>query len=87
MEKVYEELDEAKAEIEELKAQLRAKTDSLENLKKSHNAQVNQIQEARFKAENLNQKLLQQADEISEAKHNNIRTLLVLHAAKKGTYR
>ncbi|KAH1239013.1 Uncharacterized protein GmHk_08G023549 [Glycine max] len=68
MEKVYEELDEAKAEIEELKAQLRAKTDSLENLKKSHNAQVNQIQEARFKAENLNQKLLQQADEISEAK-------------------
>ncbi|TKY58713.1 hypothetical protein E2542_SST15782 [Spatholobus suberectus] len=68
MDKVYEELDEAKAEIEELKAELRAKTDSLENLKKSHNAQVNQIQEAKFKAEKLDQKLLQQADEISEAK-------------------
>ncbi|KAK7346056.1 hypothetical protein VNO80_20569 [Phaseolus coccineus] len=68
MAKVYEELDEAKAEIEELKAELRGKIDLLENLKKSHNAQVNQIQEAKFKAEKLDQKLLQQEDEISEAK-------------------
>ncbi|RDX94253.1 hypothetical protein CR513_23383, partial [Mucuna pruriens] len=68
MDKVYEELDEAKAEIEELKAELRAKKDSLENLKKSHNAHVNQIKEAKFKAEKLDQKLLQQEDEISEAK-------------------
>ncbi|WVZ22652.1 hypothetical protein V8G54_001196 [Vigna mungo] len=68
MGKVYEELDDAKAEIEELKAELRAKTDLLENLKKSHNAQIKQIQEAKFKAEKLDQKLLQQEDEISEAK-------------------
>ncbi|KAG4921439.1 hypothetical protein GLYMA_18G147000v4 [Glycine max] len=68
MDKVYEELDEAKAKIEELKEELRAKTDSLENWKKSHNAQINQIQEAKFKAEKLDQTLLQQADEISEAK-------------------
>lgn len=68
MDKVYEELDEAKAEIQELKAALRAKTDSLENLKKSHNAQASQIHEAKSKAEKLDQELLQQADEISEAK-------------------
>ncbi|KAK7361358.1 hypothetical protein VNO77_03412 [Canavalia gladiata] len=69
MDKVYKELDEAKAEIEELKAEVRAKTDSLENLKKSHNAQVNQIKEAKFKAERLNQELFQKADELAEAKH------------------
>nr|KYP40892.1 Uncharacterized protein At4g38062 family [Cajanus cajan] len=68
MAKVYEELDEAKAEIEELKAELRAKTDSFENLKKSYNAQVNQIQEAKSKAERQDQKLFQQAYEISETK-------------------
>ncbi|KAK7317690.1 hypothetical protein RJT34_02124 [Clitoria ternatea] len=68
MEKVYEELDETKAKIEELKAELRAKTDSLENLKRSHNAQVNQIQESKLKAEKLDQELLQKADEITEAK-------------------
>ncbi|KAK7250624.1 hypothetical protein RIF29_33169 [Crotalaria pallida] len=68
MDKVYEELDEAKAEIERLKAELRAKTDSLENIKKSHNAQVNQIQEAKYKTEKLDQELLQKADEITETK-------------------
>ena len=68
MDKVYEELDEAKAEVDKFKAELRAKTDSLENLKKSHNAQVKQIQEAKLKAEKLEQELLQKEDEISEAK-------------------
>ncbi|KAI4314417.1 hypothetical protein L6164_027329 [Bauhinia variegata] len=68
MDKVYEELDEAKAEIEKLKAELRGKTDSLENLKKSHNAQVNRIQEAQLKNEKLDQELLQKADELIEAK-------------------
>ncbi|KAK7386728.1 hypothetical protein VNO78_27063 [Psophocarpus tetragonolobus] len=66
MDNIYEELDDAKAEIEELKAELRAKTDLLENLKKSHNAQITQIQDAKSKAEKLDQKLLQQADEICE---------------------
>ncbi|XP_004509693.1 uncharacterized protein At4g38062 [Cicer arietinum] len=68
MDKVYEELDEAKTEIEKLKAELRAKTDSLENLKRSLNAQVNQTQEAKLKSEKLDQELLQKADEIDEAK-------------------
>ncbi|XP_015957145.1 uncharacterized protein At4g38062 [Arachis duranensis] len=67
MDKVYEELDEVKAEVDRLKAELRAKTDSLENLKKSHNAQVNQIQEARLKAEERKHELLRKEDEIAEA--------------------
>jgi len=69
MEKVYEELDEAKTEIERLKGELRAKSDSLENLKRSLNAQVNQTQEAKSKSEKLDQELLQKADEIAEAKN------------------
>ncbi|XP_057421161.1 uncharacterized protein At4g38062-like [Lotus japonicus] len=65
---IYEELDEAKAEIERLKSELRAKIVSLENLKKSHYAQENQIQEAKLKAENLDQELLQKESAIAEAK-------------------
>ncbi|KAK2354682.1 hypothetical protein QL285_092168 [Trifolium repens] len=68
MDKVSEELDEAKVEIEKLKAELRAKTDSLENLKRSLKAQVNQTQEEKIKSEKLDQELLQKADEIAEAK-------------------
>lgn len=59
-----EELDEAKAEIEKLKVELRDKTDSLQKLKKSHDAQVKQIQEAISIVEKLKQELLQKADEI-----------------------
>ncbi|KAF7829282.1 putative basic helix loop helix protein [Senna tora] len=70
MEQVYEELDDAKAEIEKLKAELRGKTDSLENFKKFQNVQVSQIQEAKLKIEKLEQELLQKADEVTEAKHN-----------------
>lgn len=70
MDQVYEELDDAKAEIERLKAELRSKTDSLENLKKFQNAQFNQIQEAKLKIEKLDQELLQKADEVTEAKQN-----------------
>ncbi|MED6132068.1 hypothetical protein PIB30_015857 [Stylosanthes scabra] len=67
MDKVYEELDEVKAEVDRLKAELRAKTDSLENLKRSHNAQLNQIQEARLNAEEQKHELLRKEDEIAEA--------------------
>ncbi|XP_061349983.1 uncharacterized protein At4g38062-like [Gastrolobium bilobum] len=64
-----EELDEAKAEIEKLNVEeLRGKTDSLQNLNKSHDAQVNQIQEAISKVEKLDQELLQKADGINDAK-------------------
>ncbi|CAL0313000.1 unnamed protein product [Lupinus luteus] len=68
MDKVYEELDEAKTEIEKLKAELRDKTDSFERLKKSHDVYVNQTQEAKYKAEKLDKELRQKADEIAEAK-------------------
>ncbi|KAE9614470.1 hypothetical protein Lalb_Chr05g0228511 [Lupinus albus] len=68
MDKVYEELDEAKTEIEKLKAELRDKTDSFERLKKSHDVYVTQTQEAKYKAENLDEELLKKADEIAEAK-------------------
>lgn len=70
MDKVYEELDEAKAEIEKLKAELRAKTASLENLKRSLNEQVNQTREAKLKAEKLDQELLQKDGEIAEARNS-----------------
>ncbi|XP_027362391.1 uncharacterized protein At4g38062-like [Abrus precatorius] len=65
---VYEELEVAKAEIEKLKVELRDKTNSLQNLKKSYDAQANHIQKAIFKVEKLNQELLQKAEEINEAK-------------------
>ncbi|XP_019439233.1 PREDICTED: uncharacterized protein At4g38062-like isoform X3 [Lupinus angustifolius] len=68
MDKVYEELDEAKTEIEKLKAELRDKTDSFERLKKSHDVYVNQKQEAKCKAEKLDEELRQKADEIAEGK-------------------
>ncbi|XP_054823765.1 uncharacterized protein At4g38062 [Prosopis cineraria] len=70
MDKAYEELDDTKAEIERLKAELRSKTDSLENLKQFQNAQVNQVREAKLKNEKLEQELLQKEDEITEAKQN-----------------
>ncbi|KAK7307263.1 hypothetical protein VNO77_40165 [Canavalia gladiata] len=65
---VYEELEEAKAEIKKLKLELRDKTNSLQNLKKSYDVHANQIQEAVFKVEKLNQELLQKAEEINESK-------------------
>ena len=63
MEKVYEELEEAKSEIDKLKAELRSKSDSVENLKRSLNAQVNQTQEAKLKSEKLDHELLQKAND------------------------
>lgn len=63
MNNVYEELDEAKGEIKKLKAELRGKKRSYKNLKRSHDVQVNQIQEAISKVEKLEQELLQKADE------------------------
>ncbi|RDX81709.1 hypothetical protein CR513_37580, partial [Mucuna pruriens] len=68
---VYEEPEEAKSEIEKLKVELRDKTNSLQNLKKSYAAQANQIQEAIFKVDKLNQELLQKADEINDTKQIN----------------
>ncbi|KAL9328556.1 hypothetical protein ACSQ67_003559 [Phaseolus vulgaris] len=64
---VYEELEEAKDEIEKLKH----KANLLQNMKKSYDAHTNQILEAIFKFENLNQELLQKEDEINGAEQIN----------------
>ncbi|RZC28121.1 uncharacterized protein At4g38062-like [Glycine soja] len=63
---VYEEMEEAKAEIEKLKVKLGDKTNTLQNIKKYYDAQVNKIQEAIFKVEKLNQEMLQKADDIND---------------------
>ncbi|TKY69954.1 hypothetical protein E2542_SST06238 [Spatholobus suberectus] len=68
---IYEELKEAKAEIEKFKVELRDKTNSLQNLKKSCDAQANKIQKVIFKVEKLNQELLLKADEINDVEQIN----------------
>ncbi|KAJ7953521.1 basic helix-loop-helix (bHLH) DNA-binding superfamily protein [Quillaja saponaria] len=68
MEKIYEELDEAKAEIEKLAGELKRKEELSECLKKSHNKQSNEIQEAKLKIEKLGEELYQKAEETIEVK-------------------
>ena len=51
MERVYEELDEAKAEIEKLRAEHKAKVELCESLKRAHNEQHAKIQDANVKIE------------------------------------
>ncbi|PNY01179.1 hypothetical protein L195_g024468 [Trifolium pratense] len=65
MNNVYEELDEAKNEIETLKVELRGKTSSFKNLKSSHDAKVNIIEEALSKVEKLEQELHEKAHEFT----------------------
>jgi len=64
---VYEEMEEAKAEIEKLKH----KANLLQNMKKSYDVHTNQILEAIFKFENLNQELLRKEVEINGAEQIN----------------
>ncbi|KAJ7943730.1 basic helix-loop-helix (bHLH) DNA-binding superfamily protein [Quillaja saponaria] len=71
MEKIYEELDEAKAEIEKLAGELKRKEELSEGLKKSHNMQNNEIQEARLKIDKLGQELSEKAEEATEIKQMN----------------
>jgi len=89
MNNVYEELDEAKGEIKKLKAELRGKKRSYKNLKRSHDAQVNQIQEAISKVEKLEQELLQKADEFIYAdqihEYHNSNLSLVERQEQQGT--
>jgi hypothetical protein len=68
MNNIYEELDEAKNEIETLKVELRGKTSSFNNMKSSHDAQFNIIQEAISKVEKLEQELHQKAHEFIYSK-------------------
>ncbi|KAL6959493.1 hypothetical protein U1Q18_043254 [Sarracenia purpurea var. burkii] len=68
MEKVCEELDEAKAEIERLRTEQMAKAQLCESLKIAHNEQIAKIQEANVKIEKQAQELNEKADEISFTK-------------------
>lgn len=67
MSTVYEELDEAKAEIEKLRADYRIKLEFSENLKRAHNEQMIKFQEANLKVDKISQQLNEKAEEISVA--------------------
>ncbi|CAH8382222.1 unnamed protein product [Eruca vesicaria subsp. sativa] len=71
MEKVYEELDEVKSANEKLRADFRAKTELLENLKKVQNKQLTEIQEARLVIEKQSFESEEKSREISELKRTN----------------
>jgi chromosome segregation ATPase len=68
MDKVYEKLDEAKAEIENLRAECKSNAELCENLKKAHNEQLIKSQEASLKIEKQSQELNEKAEEICVAK-------------------
>lgn len=64
MDVVHKELDEAKAEIEELRKQYRVKVELADSLKRAHNDQLNKNKEAICKLEKLGQELNEKDDEI-----------------------
>ncbi|XP_062144330.1 uncharacterized protein At4g38062-like [Alnus glutinosa] len=68
MDKVHEKLDEAKAEIEKLRAEYKSKAELCENLKKAHNEQLIKSKEASLKSEKQSQELNEKVEEISVAK-------------------
>ncbi|KAG5235629.1 bHLH family protein [Salix suchowensis] len=63
-----EEFDEAKAEIEKLRADLKLKTELADNLRKAHGEQLIRTQEACSKIEKLARELNGKEEEISKAK-------------------
>ncbi|KAL0431839.1 UNVERIFIED_CONTAM: hypothetical protein Sradi_0809900 [Sesamum radiatum] len=68
MDGVYEELDEARAEIEKLREELRVKAGLAESLKRAHNEQLSKNKEASSKLEKLAQELSEKDYEISTAR-------------------
>ncbi|KAK9990974.1 hypothetical protein SO802_025959 [Lithocarpus litseifolius] len=68
MDRAYEELHDAKAEIEKLKAEYKSKAELCQNLKKAHNEQLSKLQEASLKIEKQSQELNDKTQEISEVK-------------------
>lgn len=68
MDRAYEELDDAKAEIEKLRAEYKIKAELCENLKKAHNEQLIKLQKASLKIEKQSQELNDKTQEISEVK-------------------
>ncbi|KAI3442318.1 uncharacterized protein J3R85_001249, partial [Psidium guajava] len=68
MDKICEELDEAKMEIERLKVDYLTKAEQYDSLKKGFNEQSHRLQEARVKIENQSEELTGKTEEISELK-------------------
>ncbi|KAF2292949.1 hypothetical protein GH714_034243 [Hevea brasiliensis] len=68
MDRACEELDEAKAEIEKLRVDLKCKAELSENLKKAHNDRIIKIQQANSKIEKQTQELSEKAEEICVAR-------------------
>ena len=68
MERVCEELDEAKAEIEKLKVEYRNKAESSENFKKAYNEQLTKLKELSSKFNQQTQELNEKSEEASTAK-------------------
>lgn len=68
MDPIYEELDEAKAEIEKLREQYRVKVELAESLKRAHNDLVSMNKEASFNLEKLAEELNEKDGEISAAR-------------------
>ena len=68
MERVCEELDEAKAEIEKLKVEYRNKAESSENFKKAYNEQLTKLKELSSKFNQQMQELNEKSEEASTAK-------------------
>ncbi|KAL8550209.1 hypothetical protein ACS0TY_008872 [Phlomoides rotata] len=68
MDVVYKELDEAKAEINELRKQYRVKVELAESLKRAHNDQLSKNKEASCKLEKLGHELNEKDDEIFTVK-------------------
>nr|GMC78516.1 hypothetical protein DM860_003145 [Ipomoea batatas] len=68
MDKVYEELDEVKAEIEKLRDECRAKTELCGSLKKAHVELAAKLQEARLEIERQTKELCVKSKEIFEVR-------------------
>ncbi|VVB09839.1 unnamed protein product [Arabis nemorensis] len=71
MEKVYEELDEVKAEYEKLRMDYRSRTEHLDSVKKLQNEQSVEIGEARLVIEKQGFEIDEKAREVSELKRTN----------------
>ncbi|CAN1182946.1 Uncharacterized protein At4g38062 [Linum perenne] len=69
MERICEELDEAKAEIDKLRGDLKSKSQLFHNLKISHNEQLLQLQAAQSKIELQTQEINGKGEEIEEARN------------------
>ncbi|EPS72904.1 hypothetical protein M569_01847 [Genlisea aurea] len=67
MDVVYEELDEAKAEIERLREQCRVKTELSEGLKRANSEEASKNKEASSRLEKLSQKLEEKDHELADA--------------------